>query len=342
MIELTSCPVCNSEDLSTLLSTISRYDDSYSSHNVAILNHILKNVLLKDEVRVYTKQCRRCKQIFVSPTFAPEEMARLYSEEGSKKMHQFYKLSEEKSGLSYFEDFSGDEILGKKYMEESISFRGRFIYDVVTSFGKKPINKLLDIGGGEGGNVLSFDKSEKYVYDLVKPSGSHGQIKHINNLTAARSIAPFDLLVSTHTLEHIIYLRDTVESYACLLRRGSLFYVEVPAEYVRIFAKYLLYPVLKKGTHINWHINYLSPGSLQTLFASCGYTTLYLRTRLMAYDNLRIPVIVGLFKYTGIPVTYFSSWLRWYRDLFSDMMVDIKITGFRKLFRRYPSLNSFK
>jgi 2-polyprenyl-3-methyl-5-hydroxy-6-metoxy-1,4-benzoquinol methylase len=342
MIELNYCPICNNNDLSTLLSTLSRYDESYRSHNVAILNHILKNVLLKDEVLVYTKQCRRCKQMFVSPTFSPEEMARLYSEEGNKKMHQFYKLSVEKSGLSYIEDFSGDETLGKKYIEESKLFRGKFIYDVVTSFEKKPINKLLDIGGGEGSNILSFHKSEKYVYDLVTPSSSHGQIKHINNLSVARSLAPFDLLVSTHTLEHIINLRETVESYAGLMRRGSLFYVEVPAEYTRIYAKYLLYPILKKGTHINWHINYLSPGSLQTLFAACGYNTLYLKTRFMAYDNLRMPVIVGLFKYTGISDIYFSSWLKWYRDFFTDILIDIKIKGFRKVFKRYPSLTSFK
>ena len=75
MIELSSCPICNNNDIVILLSTLSKYDDSFRSHNVAILNHILKNVLKKEKIMIYAKQCRQCKQIFITPTFSPEEMA---------------------------------------------------------------------------------------------------------------------------------------------------------------------------------------------------------------------------------------------------------------------------
>jgi len=269
-------------------------------------------------------------------------MARLYSKDSKIKLDQFYKKVQEITGLSYYEDFSGDELLGEKYEEESIAFRRKFVFDVVTSFKKGPINKLLDIGGGDGSNILSFEKSEKFVFDLVPPSKAYSQIKFINDLDTAYSLAPFDLIVSTHTLEHIINPRETVASYAKLVETGSLFYVEVPLEYARLYVKYLLYPLLKKGTHINWHVNYFSPSSLQSLFAVSGYKPVYLKTRFMPYRSLRMQVIIGLFVYTGISCNYIPSAARWYRDFFKNSLIDAGIKGFRKLFKRYPSLTPFK
>jgi hypothetical protein len=200
----------------------------------------------------------------------------------------------------------------------------------------------LDIGGGDGSNILSFDGCKKFVYDLVVPPKPYSQIEFINDLNIAHSIGPFDLIVSTHTLEHIINLRETVASYTKFVKPGSLFYVEVPAEYVRIYAKYLLYPLLKKGAHINWHVNYFSPGSLKSLFDVSGYNPLYLKTRFMPYSNLRMQVIIGLFVYTGISINYFPSSVSWYRDFINSLLLDLRIEGFRKLFKRYPSLLPFK
>ena len=62
----------------------------------------------------------------------------------------------------------------------------------------------------------------------------------------------------------------------------------------------------------------------------------------MPYGNLRIQVIVGLFMYTGIPYSSFSSNARWYSDFLNNILMDVKIKGFRKLFKRYPSLVPFK
>lgn len=341
MIDIHSCPICNSKKLRQLYSTTSKYDESFRSHNVAILNHLLRNVLVRDEVIVNAKQCLQCKQIFVTPTFSSDEMARLYSEAGMIKMKQFYKRAEESSGLSYLEDFSGDEMRGKKYLEESIRFRSKYIYDVIRAFSRKPIVKLLDIGGGNGSNILSFGTSHKFVYDLIKPDRIHDQVEYVADLSIARSHAPYDLLVSTHTLEHIIFVQETVTSYTQLLNTGGLFYVEVPAEYARVFAKYLLYPFLKKGTHINWHVNYFSPGSLQHLFAASGYETLYLTTRLMPYENLRRLVIVGLFIYTGKPHNCFIPSFKWYWDFWATIIRDARIEGSHKLFNHYPSLTPF-
>jgi hypothetical protein len=269
-------------------------------------------------------------------------MARLYSEEGDTKLNEFYKLAEDNTGLSHYTDYSGDEKPGSKYKQESIMFRSKFIYDVVSSFNKAPINKLLDIGGRDGSNIISFKKAKKYIYDLVTPSGEHSQIQFINDLNIAQSLAPFDLLVSTHTLEHIIHLQEALTSYTKLIQPGSLFYIEVPVEYDRIFVKHLLFPLLKKGTHINWHVNYFSPGSLQSLFALSGYSVLYLNSRLLPYGNMRMQVITGLFEYTGVSTTYFPSSTRWYRDLFNNIILDVKIKGLGKIFKRYPSLVPLK
>lgn len=346
MIELDSCPICNSHNLKTLLSTHIKYDDSHRPHKTVILNHILKNVLQKEGVLIHTKKCRQCKLMFLSPTFSPQELAVLYSVNSNTMMEQSHKQVEENSGVSYYEEFSGNEMIGKTYFEESRMFRRKFIYDVVTSFKKEPINKLLDIGGGDGSNILAFEKSKKFVYDLVAVSSEQSQFEFINDLDIAHSLAPFDLLVSTHTLEHIVNLRETVSSYARLVKPGSLFYVEVPLEYARIFTKYLLFPLLKKrmiirGLSTSWHVNYFSQSPLLSLFAGLGYKILYLHTQLMPYGNLRMQAIIGLFEYTGISNNNFSSNVRWYRDYFNSMLTDIRIVGFRKLFKRYPSLIPF-
>lgn len=292
----------------------------------------------KDEVIVYTKQCNRCRQIFVTPTFSPQEMDRLYSEEGNSKLNEFYKQAENNSGLSYYTDYSGEEERGSKYNQENIMFRCKFIHDVVTSYNKAPINKLLDIGGRDGSNIILFKNAEKYVYDLVKPSGGYSEIEYINDLHTVQSLAPFDLLVSTHTLEHIIHLREALKSYTDLIKPGSLFYIEVPVEYDRIFVKHLLYPLLKKGTHINWHVNYFSPGSLQSLFALSGYKILYLNSRILPYGTSRMQVIIGLFEYTGISTNYYPSITRWYKDFFNNIILDIKLKGLKLFFRHQPSL----
>ncbi len=347
MIELDSCPVCKSSDLVTLISTHTKYDDSFSSHNVVIINYILKNVLRKEDVLIHTKQCRQCKMIFLSPTFSPQELNTLYSEDSNIEMNKSHKQVEENTGMSFYKEISGDETLGEEYEKESMIFRRKYIYDVVNSFKSRPIEKMLDIGGGDGSNILAFEKTRKFVYDLVTPSDAHEQIEFINDLDIANSQAPFDLIVSTHALEHIINLKETMESYTKLVAPGSLFYVEVPAEYTRLYVKQLLYPVLKKrmlvrGFSTSWHVNYFSLASLKSLFAASGFDPLNLQIRLMPYGNLRFYVITGLFVYTGIPHKYYASNMKWYYDLLKSILIDTKTVAFRKLFNMYPALVPFK
>jgi hypothetical protein len=289
---------------------------------------------------VHTRMCKQCYHLFLSPTFTPQEISFLYSKEAGSLMRLFYQRAEERAGVSLGQQAAGSKMLANQYEQESSSFRKQFICEFVTTFSRSPIKRVLDIGGGDGGNILAFKNSEKFVYDLSNHCSSNGEIEFIDDLGKARHLIPFDLLVSTHTLEHVGNLRDMLECYTAMCEPGSLFYVEVPMQYVYVFLKRFLFPILRKGTDIHWHINYFSRASLRALFELSGYKTLYLDSRLMPYGFLRMQVFVALFVYTEKACAGFTSGSQVAREFLSDLMKATGTEAYRRIIGRYPTLRS--
>jgi hypothetical protein len=211
---------------------------------------------------------------------------------------------------------------------------------MVSSFDGTSIKRILDIGG-DGSNLLEFKNSEKFFYDLSTASNIDGEIRFIDIYSEFQSLTPFDLIVSTHTLEHIVNLRDTLAYYTKLCREGSLFYVEVPMQYIYVLMKRILFPFLKKGVNIHWHINFFSRASLRALFEFSGYETLYFDTRLMPYGFLRMQVFVALFKYTEKASAAFTSRTRLAAECLLDLIKAIRMETYQRMMGRYPALRSY-
>jgi len=112
----------------------------------------------------------------------------------------------------------------------------------------------------------------------------------------------------------------------------------VPMQYVYVFLKRLLFPILRKGIDIHWHINYFSRASLRALFELSGYKTLYLDTRLMPYGFLRMQVFVALFVYTEKARAGFASGSRVAREFLSDLMKAARTEAYRRIMGCHPKL----
>lgn len=286
----------------------------------------------------HTRMCRQCYHLFLSPTFTPQEISFLYSKEAGSLMRSFYRRAEERAGVSFGRQAAGSRMLASQYEQESSSFRKKFIHEFVSTFSRSPIRRVLDIGGGDGANILAFKNSEKFVYDLSNHCSGSGEVAFIDDLGKAQHLIPFDLLVSTHTLEHLGNPRDMLACYTTLCKPGSLFYVEVPMQYVYVFLKRLLFPILRKGIDIHWHINYFSRASLRALFELSGYKTLYLDTCLMPYGFLRMQVFVALFVYAEKACAGFASGSQVAREFLSDLMKAARTEAYRRIMGCYPKL----
>ncbi len=339
MIHLKTCPICDCHELHPLLSTVNRYDENFASHRNAEINHILKNVLDIDEVQISALQCQECKHLFLSPTFSQQEIERLYSTQSAEQMHVFYQKAEQHSGRSYQEETCS--VSGNR--SEELSFRQQFIRDVVLNFRKKDIGKLLDIGGANGENILLFKQAQKYVYDLdLRPENLAPEVEGTSSIAEVQQLAPFDLLISTHTLEHIVSPKAMISDYTAFIREGSLFYIEVPSEYLSILMKHYLSRFRETRVDIHWHINFFSPSSLKRLMEQCGFRPLYVKTHLMPYNDLSMRVIVGVFEYTGAPQSFSPRFNPvWWQEFANDFLQTLYLKGHRKLLGTAPKPKPF-
>ena len=293
MIKLNACPCCLSTKLAVLRRRISKYDESFGTIEAADTNHILENIIRKRQVRLTLLLCRQCYHVFLSPSFDQTELKRLYSGAGMKKLAAFRTRAERALGLScpaYY--CGGDEKKARRMAEQSRRFRPGFIHETVTSLAATGISRVIDIGGGDGQNISSFrgDGRRLFVLDMAVPHKAADGCTVLKNYEQAYRTGPFDLLVLTHTLEHIVNAHHELEIFSQLLDSPGYVYVEVPYEVCRWIVR---------GPRLSWHVNYFSKISLGRLFASLGYSTILLQTRQMPYGFFRAETVVGLFTLGG-------------------------------------------
>ena len=129
---------------------------------------------------------------------------------------------------------------------------------------------ILDIGCGRGGLLqtlkLAFPHHRFFGSDPNISQSLIDACRGINlNKDWSSHALKFDLIICSHTLEHIIDLRD-LSRMARLLNKNGVMYIEVPDA-----SRYHLFPRREYLYYFDrLHVNHFSLKSLGTLFAKAG------------------------------------------------------------------------
>lgn len=290
MIELTRCPVCKSSNIYIYAKKQCVFDKYFSSRESIVLNIILRDIINKNNVEVNTVRCKNCGHLFLSPTFSSDEIRKIY-ESRETKVEEIKKTYELKKQEKWEQALEGDNWLGKK--EESLLRRPKIIRNIIDKYATCNKNKFLDIGGSSGHNLLGFkDEAQLFVLDLLESKEKNENIIYLRDYDAASNFAPFDIIISTHTFEHIVDLDQEMKNIAGIIKRSSHLYIEVPCESFSIIKERI-------ARDIGPHINFFTRNSLQSLFLLNGFKTKLLSLHLMPYNERRIYTYIGVFEYVG-------------------------------------------
>ena len=161
----------------------------------------------------------------------------------------------------------------------------------------EPGFRILDFGCGTGALLEHAcqlnPEIEAVGIDVSRPRAGtrFAHYETLQSLHANHSEKPFDLIILSHTLEHMANF-DLLHGLKDVLAPGGKLFVEVPDA-----SSYQDYGRKTEGYYIDrLHINHFSPGSLCRLLTSCGWEVSSIRRGSCAYSDGRpYPVIQGFF-----------------------------------------------
>lgn len=206
-------------------------------------------------VRCNSTMCMQCFGLFMDLRFDPHEMARLYTdyrgtdytmqrcrhEPGYGKISAF--LSEE-NRCAGVEDF----------LRPCIPVRPR----------------ILDWGGDSGRNTpFRQEASTCHVVDISGITPLPG-VKAVSPEEALAGV--YDLVILSHTLEHLPAPQAMIEQLKPLLTKGGKLYLEVPYEQLMQQQESLPFAERSPSGKRYWHehINFFSPEALRHLVRQAG------------------------------------------------------------------------
>ena len=195
-----------------------------------------------------------------------------------KELEVFYskKYFQEENGL-YHQKYTKDEL---EYFS-NISEIAYFIYQQKY---KKRVNKLLDVGAGEGFfSKLFFDKNTSITTLDYSSYGMKQQNPHILNFfkegnvfelldTLSLEGKSYDFINLSNVLEHVLDPIELLNKLKLLFTKESLLRISVPNDYSE-FQKFLLNKGYTKNTWLcpPSHLHYFTFNSLINLLESLNY-----------------------------------------------------------------------
>ena len=218
--------------------------------------------------------CKNCGLIRAQKYFRDEDVEDFYK--------NFYRT------ISYSENYN--QISPSDMFEEQKN-ESKFKYDLLDKYKVKPFNKLkiVDLGGGVGGALDHFDKSnEKYLVDYFDPYLRYAEAKGIKTIKGGLDKIYFkpDIIILSHVIEHWSNFKYEIEKLTKIQKiNETLNYIEFPG-----------IDSLKKGRrecdvlgdlHVP-HVYYFSSYTFENLMNRYGFEKIYL-------DSL----IKSIFIYTG-------------------------------------------
>jgi SAM-dependent methyltransferase len=217
--------------------------------------------------------CKQCGFVFASPILPEETILRYYA---SLSNYETLPTSEDQSKFKRSYEFIKSRF--------PLDFRG----------------KALDIGSAvayelsllqqDGWEVTGLDPSPRCA-ELSRELYGVQVITGIFDKDVLIGRKPYDLVILSHVLEHVISPDLLVTDVSGLLSKTGLVYVEVPN---------LLRPWVPMGYFAFEHLNYFTPTTLTSLMESRGFSVDNLQT----FDNSSsispfYPVIASTWKVSG-------------------------------------------
>lgn len=195
--EKIDCPICDSSNYSFLLN-VDRYD-----------------------MRVETVICNQCSLIYINPRPTEIEMA------------DFYKLH-------YRKFYESIEVPTEEYIKNGPFLnRAKFVLNSLEHF-LKDAKSFIDIGCAEGSLIkMVEDNFEKISTYGIEPSIGFGNYAKKNakgnvfigtyqGFIKEKKEQKFDVLATTHVLEHILNPKEYLKALQSLMHDNSILYIEVP------------------------------------------------------------------------------------------------------------------
>ena len=152
--------------------------------------------------------------------------------------YSFYKIDPfpEKK---FFDDYYNDcfpSVMG--FSRQMIKERDIEHFELINKKIYKDVNKkqnILNFGSGNGGiSLLLRSKDFKvFNFDYSEPSeiGFKEDYHFINDFNQIKEDIKFDLIYSSHSLEHVIDIKDTLNKFKKFSHSKTLYFFEVPNGY---------------------------------------------------------------------------------------------------------------
>jgi SAM-dependent methyltransferase len=236
MYRIESCPVCSSKNIKFKENVIDRH---YGNKGEFELN-----------------ECPECDLVFLNPMFTDSELAKFYP---SESYYAFNQASEESTKKKWTHTLY--QILWLDFKKNNIK--------------ETKEKKVLDIGCGTGWELFKY-KQKGWKVAGVEPSkaacdtGNKQGLNIFNGtlLDANFQENEFDLIISSHSFEHIPNPNETMMEIKRILKDGGELIMSIP-NYAglnsKIFGKYWYY--LTEPVHTFLY----SPKSIKKLFPLHGF-----------------------------------------------------------------------
>ena len=262
MIKLSSCPLCNSENISVhkeytyFKPKSNNYDGcvNYTERRLWILfNRVCKG---KEQLHFQLSYCQSCDFLFTNPRFENDEIARKYD-----MLVEFSSTAKE---------YKNKPLLNvDKRAKRIFKLVNRYTYEMVPEISRKI--KIADVGGQFGHNLKYFvpDMFKKYVVDYEEYD-IYEDIEYLQPNWKTISIE-FDIIIINHTVEHLSFPTNYLTELVSHLKTGGLLYIEVPLGAFRE-----AYNISEPMTHFNFYseqslINQVFELGLKTLHIDTSY-----------------------------------------------------------------------
>lgn len=148
------------------------------------------------------------------------------------------------------------------------------------------INKILEVGCGNGDNLLYFEELGYEAYGTEVSSVRLATCKEkglkvfpigLDGFGSVKSLGPFDFIFSTHVLEHVVDVNSHVRQLAEMLRPDGYMYIETPD----LSGESFVYQ-----THTIFHVQTFTLASMLKLLAKYGLVAV----RVAVDNNIQVLV----------------------------------------------------
>lgn len=189
---------------------------------------------------------------------------------------------------------SGESPLDRERLEQSA--------EILTPLIPSPESRILDLGCAGGGLLAALQRRGFRRLTGVDPSAACARATAarigeayqgwITNLPAG--LEPFDCIILSHVLEHVLNVSEALAALPGLLRHNGMVYVEVPD--ASRYADYIFSPFQDFNTE---HINHFSRRCLDRAMNRHGFGAVASGERLLRPSTYTFtPAIYGIYRGT--------------------------------------------